>query len=31
MRPVIRKFFPSMQATAADQVLPKHHVSENPS
>jgi len=30
MRPGIRTFSPSMQATAADQVLPKHHVWENP-
>ena len=31
MRPGIGTFSPSMQATAADQVLPKHHVWENPS
>jgi len=31
MRPGIRTFSPSMQAAAADQVLPKHHVWENPS
>jgi hypothetical protein len=31
MRPGIRTFSPPMQPTAADQVLPKHHVWEKPS